>query len=962
MRALPRSRRPGAQAPPQTDTVVYMALGSGVQPAEETDPRVEWSELRALIARRIPERVVRELAYVPAEELAHLRPRLKALRTQLRAALKAGDQAGHDEAYGQLAPLYIAGLLCSGTPAEALDWLTSPVLRDASWQRPDGTSRPPDLRRILLALLLEHRDASWQRDLAGRLAQWLPAGGDQRRWELVDGLAAWSGAVPAPSDGYLVGWVRRGSRVWQDDARGRPDWREWFAELGWRPPVRHHATLLEWLRAQPRLAQFVPRLFEVPDLGGEFDDEDTDRIGLENEWPGALAALAHEGVLRRGELLDLCLAKLLRGDRPGNLRGFVLLAERLAPDSDEVAARLEAYAALAARGAGPAAKLAQGALKELDATGRLGSGTLAEVSAAVLARPEKSLAAAQLSWLDAAVRRDRGAAPELLRAAAVAFTHPAVTVQERALRLVVRHLKHLGAGEIAGLREAAGGLDAVLRDEAALVLGGDGGGASSAAEAAVPLLPAYHPPAPPRPVASARQLAELLAATLADGAASAVDVERVLDGVVAECDRDAFALAEAFEPLAERYPAERLEAWDQREVGGALRCLLHGVLGRDLRAVVVMDELYGGVEPRAPLPEWVVLYRIYELVESLGRERVPCLLATPTHADGSIDPEVLRFRLERYERSGVSPLPCDLEQALLRVPVEDAHELLAASPLLATAAGRELAKLFAGSEGALPVFERFVIHRADASGSGAVQAPRIAPRFSPAPEPILAADRPPSPLGVLSRIPDPDDTGLFSWNGSAAHFGLWPSLLPYQPEVVAALAVPALYQQANDTARDRDALLPLLAGTAGWPGPVTHLALAYGLAAGRPENRAAAVEALVKLASRQLLDARALGALCGELWVSRMLKPNRLLLSLDAAARAGAWREVFAAVAAALPALAPQPSVRGLADLLVLGAECARAADLREELPELGALAVLERPSRLAAEARRLRRILTSTH
>jgi hypothetical protein len=211
---------------------------------------------------------------------------------------------------------------------------------------------------------------------------------------------------------------------------------------------------------------------------------------------------------------------------------------------------------------------------------------------------------------------------------------------------------------------------------------------------------------------------------------------------------------------------------------------------------------------------------------------------------------------------------------------------------------------------------------------------------------------------VLSRIPDPDDARLYAWNGSSAHAALWPSLLPYHPETVAAHAVPALYQQANDTARDRNALLPLLAGTAGWPGPVTHLALAYGLAAGRPENRTAAVDALLALAVRGLLDARALGALCGELWVSRMLKPNRLLLSLDAAAQAGAWREVFAVVASALPALAPQPSVRGLADLLVLGGECARVADLREELPDLAALAALEKPIRVAAQARRLRKIL----
>lgn len=950
----------------------------------ESAARVEWSELRALIAGRVPERVLRRLAYTPADELAHLRPHLKALRTQLRAALKTTDRAAHDEAYAQLAPLYLAGVLCSADPAEALDWLTSPVLRDAAWQRPDGSSREPSMRRVLLSLLLDHRDGAWQRDLAGRLAQWLPAAGDPRRWALTDGLAAWSGAKPPLTDGYVLGWVLRGSSVSRDHARGRLDVREWFAELGWRPPVRHHATLLDWLRAQPRLTEIVPRLFEVAEVGTHLDDAEPEDAGggekrpadaapdqsraPENEWAGALATLAAEGVLDRGELLDLCLAKLLRGDRPGNLRGFVLLAERLAPRADEVSARLATFVALAGRGAGPSARLAQSALRDLDAAGRLGSVTLAEVSKTVLGRPERNLVTTQLSWVEAAVRRDRGCAPELLNAVSAAFAHPAVPVQERALRIVVRYLKHLDADEVAQLHDAALKLDAVLRDEALRVLGGDPDGTGSSSQTSPTLLPAYQPLAAPEPVRSTWELVELLGSVLADGAAqaSAQDIERILDGAVAEYDRDALALAEALAPLAARFPATGLDPWEQRGLAGALRCLLYALLGEDRRAVVVMDELYGVGQSGSVAPDRAVLYRVYELVENLGGVRIPGLLATPTHGDGSIDPEVLRFRLDRYERSSAAPLPCDLEQALLRVPVEDAQTLLASSALLATPAGKELAALFAWGEGALPFFERFVIRRSGAAQdggptgtrTGAVQVPRIAPRFSAFHELIGAADRQPSPVTVLARIPDPDDVNLFAWNGSSAHAALWPSLLPFHPEVVAAHAIPVLYQQANDTARDRNALLPVLAGTAGWPGPVTHLALAYGLAAGRPENRAAAVEAMVTFAARTLLDARALGALCGELWASRMIKPNRLVHALDGAAQAGARREVFSVAAAALPALASQPSVRGLADLLVLAADCARVADLREEIPELGALIALEKPSRVATEARRLRRIL----
>src|SRR5438445_3740401 len=109
-----------------------MAWGSEARAFEESAARVEWSDLRALIAQRIPEQVLRRLAYTPADELKHVRPQLKALRAELRAALRSGDKATHDTAYGQLAPLYLAGILCSGDPAETLDWLTSPVLPDAA--------------------------------------------------------------------------------------------------------------------------------------------------------------------------------------------------------------------------------------------------------------------------------------------------------------------------------------------------------------------------------------------------------------------------------------------------------------------------------------------------------------------------------------------------------------------------------------------------------------------------------------------------------------------------------------------------------------------------------------------------------------------------------------------------------------------------------------------------------------
>ncbi|WP_442024974.1 hypothetical protein [Nocardia sp. 2YAB30] len=364
---------------------------------------IEWSELHALIAARIPQPVIQRLASIPPAELKHLRPQLKALRTELRGELRSGDIARYVTAYDQLAPLYLAGIMSSGSPAEALNWLTSSWLMDATWCLESGGSTSADYRSVLLLLLLEHRDNAWQQDLAVRLANWLPDRGDPRLWETLDGLVFWSGAVVPATDGYIVGWVRRGGNVRYQ--HGYTGVREWLVQQGLRPAIPHHATLLEWLRAQPRVAEFVPRMFEVADIGTALADKHAAQFGPDNEWPKALTKLTDENALDRGELLDLCLAKLLRGERPGNLRGFVMLYEELAPTLEEIAHRLNTYIGIVAGGAGTVAKIAQSALSDLDDAGRLDREALLDIAVAVLARPEKNLATAQHSTAGLAGRR-----------------------------------------------------------------------------------------------------------------------------------------------------------------------------------------------------------------------------------------------------------------------------------------------------------------------------------------------------------------------------------------------------------------------------------------------------------------------------------------------------------------------------------------------------------------------------
>ncbi|GAA4581261.1 DUF6493 family protein [Planotetraspora phitsanulokensis] len=926
--------------------------------------RIEWSELRALIAARIPQPVIQRLASVPPAELKHLRPQLKALRTELRGELRSGDMGRYAAAYDQLAPLYLAGIMSSGSPAEALNWLTSNWLKDATWCLERGGSTNPNLRSVLQLLLPEHRDNAWQQDLAVRLANWLPDSGDPHLWEVLDGLVFWSGAVIPATDGYIVGWVRQGGNV-RYDRPGRTDVREWLVQHGSRPSIPHHTTLLDWLGAEPRLAEFVPRLFEVADIGTALADEYAARFGPDNEWPKALTKLTDEGVLNRGELLDLCLAKLLRGDRPGNLRGFVMLYEELAPTLDEIAPRLSTYIGIAAGGAGTVAKIAQAALRDLDDADRLDTEVLLDIAVAVLARPEKNLATTQLAWLDAAARRDPATAGQVLRAAATAFTHPGSTVQERAVRLVVKHAKAADAALLAELLEAANNLDAAFRDEARRALGAEETSSHPGIE--IPPLPDYQPRVMPPPIGSVWELAEFSVPALADRPVDPLDAERILEAVVVEYDRDPQALAEALKPLALRYPAEQLQGWEQRAVPGALRCLFDAVLGRDRRSALVMDELYRGRNGFPPAPHWATLYRTHELVEYFvsGSARIPCLLATPTGGDGSIDPAVLVQRLESYAKFAAVPLPLDLEQALLRLPVEAAREIVKTDPVIAGRPGTTFVANIGAGRLEFPVFEGFAVRNiGDAeqfSGSPNFEmpVPRIAPHFSAASEPGQ------SPLyTVLTTTPDPFHVRAFAgyaggWQGPGEPAAYWPSLLPHHSEIVAAHAIPGLYQQATDRSRSINPVLPLLAETSGRPGPVVHLAVAYGLAAGRPENRVAAIDAIFTLATRTLLDTKQLGALLGDLWIGQMIKSNRLLASLNEAARAGLPREVLGVVASTLPAVAAQPSARGLPDLLVLGSECAAATGSTLKIPELDGLAELRKPARVAAEARRLRQILS---
>ncbi|MFJ9444571.1 DUF6493 family protein [Kitasatospora sp. NPDC101235] len=675
------------------------------------------------------------------------------------------------------------------------------------------------------------------------------------------------------------------------------------------------------------------------------------RSGPDNAWPTVLTALATEGPLDRAELIDLCLGRLLRGDRPGNLRGFLHLYAALAPDAEEVLARARDHVRLAADGAPSVAKAAQTALRTVDA--RLPAELFTDLTAAVLARPEKALATAQLSRAEAALRRAPAAADSLLPAVAAAFTHPAPAVQERALGLVARYLPHTTPATAEAVRAAATALGPALQPDAHRLLAIPAPAAErqhDAPIAAAHVGKAALPAAPAGPL----DLAERLGAVLADRVPDPGEFEVVFAALVAEHHRDAVALRIALAPLAARRGEHPVLFWEARSAGGALGCLLDALTGRPHESGMHAAELLD-LPAHMRTPAVIPALRVHEAASRITDAPVPLLLATPTADDGTIDPAVLTERLAAYRTAGAGPWPADLAQSLLRTPPNALPTVRAAAAGLGCALPPDTAP---------PAPGRFHIQTPDLPERVGTYgwAPPTLPRIAPLA--VTAAPVPEGVTGLLHTLPDPTETGRFTGSPPTPPTELvqLPWLAPWHPETVAAHGLPSVVLQADTTSGSRgtNPLLPRIAELPGEFGPVSHLLLAYGLTAARTENRTAALDALLVLTARGRLRPEALGEWIAALWRLSAAKPNRVLPVLADAARSGAGRAVWTVLAAVITGLTVEPGRRGLADALALAAECAAAEGIRTTLPALVTLAAPTAPSRVRAESARLIRILTT--
>ncbi|MBA8952268.1 hypothetical protein HNR61_003908 [Actinomadura namibiensis] len=830
----------------------------------------------------------------------------------LRAARDPADR-------GRALALLVAGAGVFDDPEEAADWLARPELRP--WSAVPGHA---DLTGPVAAVTAS-RPPEWRTEVAHRAAERLRATDltwqDASLWHLAAALA---GDTPPLGDGFVVNWV-----VWG----GRP----------------------ERLADDPFLDALLPRMFRVEGLGRRlvWDKPGDDR---QASWADAVLGLTRSGRLDRGTVLDLCLERFQLGGRPQDLYWFVRLHDALEPTPDETAARLRAYVLLLADAPAPVAAAAFQRVRRIDEAGRLDVEPFAEAAGHLLARPERKLAGAALTWADRSARK-RDRVDATLLALTAPFGSPAL--RDRAAKAAAKHLALASQETRRLVRDAAVVLPAELRERLT---------APEPEPPAPPAPPAYRPRPLPPPLTTP---AEAVALHLS-GDRSWPAAERLMAALVELSFRAPDRLREAFVralPGAGRpgtITATLNMGTPEEWVTCAVRAVLSPAHRQDGLAPLMRFHRKAAWYERSddePVPHRFLIWRMREIVSTIGRS--PVLLATPTESGGHLDPSVLVRRLERLAAAGVEPGPADLVQALLRLP----RGAAAPTSHLTSRAARAVRAWMAA--GGLPDPEVTVtLTEADrpvpllpaGAPTGERDGPRRPHRGGP-PDSLTAT------VTLPTAVP-PDMERLCSiqhdelWpRPPASFFGphdWWPAVLPSHREIAAAHLLPHLVRWGEGD-HGQGATLRGLAGADGPAGPATATALVFGLGSRSPEVRRGAVRALLVLSARNQPPPD-LGTALATLVVHDQVVLGRVTDALAEVAAEGAHAHVWAAVRDALPHLLPVPGRRapsGLTALLTLAVRTVEATGATGSLPELDALVARRGANRLTAEATRLHRALT---
>lgn len=785
------------------------------------------------------------------------------------------------------------------------------------WWRLDEHGTPRRRRDAALDHVVEvlhRRDVPWLPQLAGKLAQRLRPRGRVRAhdWQLITAIA---GDSLPDSDGYVFHWP---------------------AMIG-----RDATTILNEICEDRRFLALIPRLFEVDGVARRLADR-----WAQDGWPSALAELAATGEVDRLMLLDGLLARLQRGGKQADVAGLIALHDKLAPSVDELASRGGDYAALVPDSHSTVAGMAQRELQRLDEAGRLEIDVLLDVSRAMFFRPEKKLARTQLSWLDKVVRRGR---TEALPVLGGAFGHESVDVQERALKLVLKHAGKLDADVREELAAAASALPPDLRAGAADVFG-----ASDVEPEPAPVLVAAPRPEMPSPIASLDELVAAFAEHAHQG--DPLQQERILAALVEFAFTDRAALRRAFAPLQAKSPwyAPGLPDWSQqrRMIGTPW---VNGEFAAVLRAAT--GECRGGIT--SPIPstdeipgeaDWeelvtrgldygtVSMRRLHEIGIGLAYAPRPFLMSTPTDATGLIAPEVLAARLERAAEQGFEPWQHDLVVAMLRLPA-DVDAAIADRVRGLGEAGAQVARWIDDGGLGRPEIRRAVVpvKKYDWRGGHLEDRTRVTVTFPDSADPIRKSF---------------DSTATGRYSADFRGHNAAPSLVPAHRDLSAAHLVGTFADAAGGTGT----ALGHLVDAYGPIGDGLNTVLAFALGVREPADRADVVDALITLTVRDGLRGTDVARAVVELVMRDEVVLGRVVQTVRDAARAGlaqlAWEMVAVLIEGLLPADGERPRAT-LADLLALGVELAEEVPT-EPVPGVAAVAARKGSSRFIKEARRL--------
>ncbi|MFI9628035.1 DUF6493 family protein [Streptomyces sp. NPDC052042] len=834
--------------------------------------------------------------------------------------------------------LFVAGAGCHTGAAACATWLGGRDL--VGWRR-------PPFRRVVE--VLADRDPAWIADVVNRLAS-RPAAVESA-FDLINGLMQLAQCPVPTTDAFVRGWAESvSSEPWQ---------------------TRRTRPLTDILRDDPYLPVLLPRVFELPELPPQMTwIEETSQNPC--QWLVALAQLVDEGLVERTALLEMCLARLLRGGKPTEQRFCLAMVRRLEMTEQEETGHLADWIAMAADGLSAVAGHAQAVLGRMDERGELPVRSLAEVSGAVLFRAEKKLVRSQLVLIGKVLRRDPSTAGELLPVVAEVFGHEDIGLQERALKLVTRYLSSAGDAAREELALSAEHLNPVHHAAAAEVFGGLLGDrpTTEAYEEMLPLPPVPLPlaPAPATLVELVEEVA-LLTRDLRSGFASSgapLDMsafERTLDGLVRHAHADRAGLVDALRGAltghwwidGEYSPHHKRWLISNAGIEIVVAALLGRETGRDMEVGRPSGKSRWGCVHAAL--DGIRKARLWEAADAVQDGRLPFLLAVPTARAGSLDPAVLVDRLCTYQRLGVRPGEIDFGQALLRVPRgENRHEAAAAAAALGTPEGDRLAAWLRIAE-PLAQAHRFDLPKQTHKTGRLVSTPGVwTHRVLMATEerPLIQREFP-RPFHWLGQPHTPTHDLCYHWGDRPEG---WTSSLPQDAETLAAWLLPNISIGAVEEIRGTPRPLPSLAELDAPAGQAVHLAVAYCLACRHQEDRLLAVDALLMLAARHQLDAALLGEQLTALLDHGLAKPNRIAESARTAAATGAYRTVLRVLAAVLPGLlARQKAPRGLSDLLTVAAECAEhcGAVRAEPIPGLAETAARGGSSQLVRQAVRLK-------